>query len=119
MTKQKYSQPQKIISYVDGANLYYGIRDSFRTPKSQDSSGKSSQFFYNRQYYWLDIPSLLKSFLKPNQELVKIKYFTAPVIKEKDPSKALRQSIWLDALASSGLVKIFRGFYLPKKNHLS
>ena len=49
-----------------------------------------------RKYYWLDVRKLSSNLLMFNQELVMTKYFTSRV---KGPSdKAMRQSIYLDAL---------------------
>ena len=52
---------QRVIVYVDGFNFYYGLRNDIRW----------------KRYYWLDIVSLFEKFLRPNQELVAVKYFSA------------------------------------------
>jgi len=53
--------PKKgIIFYVDGFNLYYG---SLR----------------GTEYRWLDLESLCGQWVKPDAELVAVKYFTAKV----------------------------------------
>lgn len=54
-------EKQKVIVYIDGFNFYYGLKQS---PKW-------------RKYYWLDIVKLFETFMRPNQELVAIKYFSA------------------------------------------
>ena len=51
---------KRVIAYIDGYNLYYGLLKG--TP-----------------HKWLDLVSFVKSFLRPDQELVGIKYFTAPI----------------------------------------
>jgi hypothetical protein len=52
----------RVIVYVDGFNLFYGIRIAF-----------------GRKYYWLDLERLAKGLLLPEQSLVAAKYFTARV----------------------------------------
>lgn len=68
---------QRVIVYIDGFNFYYGLR---KAPW--------------RKYYWLDIVKLMESFLRPNQELVAVKYFSA---KPTEEGKRKRQ----DAFFSS------------------
>ncbi len=51
-----------MIVYVDGVNFYYGLRKNRW-----------------RKYYWLDMVKLFESFMRPNQELVAVKYFSARV----------------------------------------
>lgn len=62
---------QKVIVYIDGFNFYYGL--------------KIKPW---KRYYWLDIVKLMESFLKPNQELVAVKYFSA---RPTDVDKRKRQ----------------------------
>ena len=50
---------QKVIAYIDGFNFYYGLRQH---PW--------------KKYYWLDVVKLIESFLRPNQELIAVKYFS-------------------------------------------
>ncbi len=51
---------QRVIAYIDGFNLYFGLK----------AMGW-------RRYYWLDLFKLSRNLLKTNQELVAVKYFTA------------------------------------------
>lgn len=52
-------EKKKVIVYVAGGNFYYGLK---KEPKW-------------RKYYWLNIVALFEKFMKPNQELVAVKYF--------------------------------------------
>ncbi len=52
---------QRIIVYVDGFNFYYGLRSESRWKK----------------YYWLDMVKFFDMFMKENQGLVAVKYFSA------------------------------------------
>jgi uncharacterized LabA/DUF88 family protein len=70
---------EKVITYIDGFNLYYGMSS-----------------IYGKKYLWLDLNSLSCKFLKPGQTLEKIHYFTARI---KHPNqKGKRQRTYLEAL---------------------
>ena len=83
---------QRVIAYVDGFNLYFGL-------KSKDW----------RRYYWLNIQLLVQNLLKPYQKLVLVKYFTARVISSPDKQK--RQSNFIEALETLNDFEIFYGKY--------
>lgn len=84
---------QRVIAYVDGYNLYYGLRD------------KGWKWFY-----WLSIQPMVQNLLKPPQTLVSTKYFTT-VIK-RPPDKRTRQAVFLEALRTLSDFKIFYGHWL-------
>jgi uncharacterized LabA/DUF88 family protein len=91
ITKVKKEQ---VIVYVDGFNLYFGIKEAgFENCK------------------WLDIHKLILELIKPDQELIQIKYFTSRV--SNDPDKQKRQSTYLEALETKG-IRIFYGQYQSK-----
>lgn len=92
--------PQRVIAYVDGFNLYYGLKDKGW-----------------RRYYWLNIPLLAQNILKPDQELIVTKYFTARV--SSPPDKQKRQSTFLEALETLTGLETFYGHYQlnPRKCH--
>ena len=52
----------RVITYVDGQNLYYGLR-------AKDG----------RRYHWLDLVALATSLLPQGHQLVELQYFTARV----------------------------------------
>jgi len=83
----------RVIAYVDGYNLYYGLR----------SRGW-------KRYYWLNIQSMVAGLLKPGQVLQKTKYFTT-IVKQPD-DKRRRQTIFLEALQSLRDFDIFYGHFL-------
>jgi len=88
----------RVIAYVDGYNLYYGLR----------AKGWKS-------LYWLDIRSLVRNLVKPDQYLVHTKYFTARVSSTAaDPRKSKRQGTYLEALETLPDFSIYYGHYLPK-----
>lgn len=87
----------RVIAYVDGFNLYFGLR----------AKGW-------RRYYWLDLPALATKFLLPQQELQATHYFTARIRNDGQNSKdAQRQSHYIDALRAKE-VQIHEGHYLEK-----
>ena len=71
----------RVAVYIDGFNLYFGIRGS--------GLGR---------YLWLDLHAFSKDLLKDGQDLVSIKYFTARVSRPE--SKRQRQNAYLDALGT-------------------
>ena len=92
------AKKNRVISYIDGFNLYYGLK----------SKGW-------KKYYWLDVVSLSKSLLKPQQVLKHCHYFTARVRDSNNNSQsAKRQSIWLDALDTLKNQTSHFGHYLKK-----
>ncbi|MCL5984937.1 MAG: NYN domain-containing protein [Actinobacteria bacterium] len=86
-------QNQRVIFYIDGFNLYYGI-----------------DYLNINRYKWLDIQKLSEILCGTNQQLVKVKYFTSRV--RNDPAKIKRQNTYLQAVETSPLVEIFYGSYI-------
>jgi hypothetical protein len=85
----------RVIVYVDGFNLYFGMVQSGFTGLK-----------------WLNLVNLARSFLKDNQELAEVKYFTSPITN--DPPKEKRQRTYLSALRHTG-VKIITGKYQQRE----
>ncbi len=80
------------IIYVDGFNLYYGIKDT--------------------KYKWLDLKALMESFNFEDCKISKIRYFTAKVTpNERDPDVAERQNIYLRALRTIPEIEIHFGSF--------
>ncbi|SFV87316.1 D-alanine--D-alanine ligase [hydrothermal vent metagenome] len=69
---------QHAIVYIDGFNLYNGIRQ------------------FGQKYKWLDIESLSQSFLREGVILKKVKFFTAKL--NGDNQEVRNQKIYLNAL---------------------
>ena len=85
----------RVIVYIDGFNLYFGMVDAgFENSK------------------WLNIKSLIDSYITHNQELVEIKYFTSRITNH--PSKQKRQITYLEALETTS-VNIIYGLYKAKE----
>lgn len=82
--------------YVDGFNLYHGLHSK-----------------HGRKYLWLDLVQLATS-LRPQQQLVQVKYFTAPVLN--DPGAQSRQAHYLNALRAKHphQISIILGRYQAK-----
>ena len=93
----------RVIVYVDGFNLYYGIRESGY-----------------RRYYWLDIQKLAENMLGQNQRLVAVRYFTTRISNTPaNPSKRRRQNTYLDALQTLSNTHLYYGHYLAKDKNCS
>ncbi len=89
---------QRVIAYVDGFNLYFGLRQSGW-----------------RKYYWLDLPMLVTKLLKPDQKLVSTHYFTARIrANGHNADDAKRQNNYIDALVTRPNLSVQFGHYLPK-----
>ncbi len=77
--------------YIDGFNLYFGLRSKY--PKLK----------------WLDVHRLALNLLKPDQVLSTCNYFTARV--RKNPNKQRRQTTYLDAIATTQTSLIYGKYY--------
>lgn len=83
-------QKQRVIVYIDGFNFYFGLKHNAKWKK----------------YYWLDIVKLFESFMRPNQELVAVKYFSA---KPDDLEQSLRQNAFFQANKENSKFKLILG----------
>ncbi len=100
--------PQRVIAYIDGFNLYFGLRDSGF-----------------RRFYWLNIQTLAQNLLRKHQRLVNTKYFTARIsgpnfgdsspLAQKMRSRQQRQKVFLEALETLADSKTYYGHYLGQK----
>jgi uncharacterized LabA/DUF88 family protein len=80
----------RVITYIDGFNLYFGLREQGW-----------------RKYMWLDPPALSRSLLRADQTLLQAKYFTSRV--SGNAGKEQRQSAWLDAIGTLPDLTIYWG----------
>ena len=86
---------ERVIAYIDGYNLYYGLRDA-RLHTSR----------------WLDLHGVCESLLKSGQRLDLVRYFTTSV--RNDPDAAKRQATFIDALRATGGIEIDFDLFLSK-----
>ena len=86
---------RRVNFYFDGFNFYYGLK----------SSGW-------KKYYWLDIVKFCSWFLKPNQELGTVYYFTAA---PKDEGKKNRQDLFFSANKLNPKFRLVFGKYISKR----
>ena len=101
------ARKQRVIAYIDGFNLYFGLRESGL-----------------RRYYWLNLQVLAESLLRPEQKLVATKYFTARIAGGRAgdsegrgrtlDQKRKRQSDFLEALNTLPGFEMFEGHFLGK-----
>jgi uncharacterized LabA/DUF88 family protein len=100
-------QPVRVVSYIDGFNLYFGLHDAGL-----------------RKYYWLNLQKLSKNLLQQGQVLLATKYFTSRIsgAMPGDPprratalnEKCRRQAAFLDALKTEPQLHVYEGHYLSK-----
>lgn len=95
--------PNRVAFYIDGFNFYNGLR----TAKQKNSVWGG--------YYWIDLVEFCKQFLGEDQELVKVKYFSA---SPKNIHKRINQRALFDANklanSSNGTFEIIYGKYKDK-----
>ncbi len=84
----------RVVVYVDGFNLYFGLR----------SKGW-------KRYYWLNIGDLGREILTSDEALATVKYFTARI--SEPPWRAKRQRTFLEANAVLDTCEMFFGRYQP------
>ena len=90
---------QRTMVYIDGFNLYHGLKDA----KLQ-------------RYFWLNIHQFSLNLLHNNQQLEKVHYFTARILRDRNnPDKFVRQHTYLEALKTLQDVEIHEGEYSRKK----
>ena len=83
---------KRVIVYIDGFNLYFGLK----------LKGW-------KKLYWLNISKLSQNLLKSDQQLESVKYFTSRI--SLPPDKMKRQNTFIEALETLPDVKIFYGKY--------
>ena len=89
---------QRVMVYVDGFNLYFGLR----------SKGW-------RRYYWANLRRLAENLLRSEQSLVAVRYFSARIsARPGNPDKRKRQATYLEALETLPDFHIHFGHYLAK-----
>jgi uncharacterized LabA/DUF88 family protein len=86
----------RVSVYVDGFNLYYrGLKGT--------------------AFKWLDLAAFSGQFLRSDETLVAIKYFTADVSpRSGDADAPARQQTYLRALRTIPCLSIHKGRFLPK-----
>lgn len=86
---------QLVTAYIDGLNLYYGLRDRGW-----------------RRYYWLDVRRLIENLLKPGQMLGDVHYFTTRAFS--GAGKIARQNAYCDALETLPGLSVHYGYYVTR-----
>ncbi len=90
--------PRRVIAYVDGFNLYFGMRESGW-----------------QRYYWLNIQRLASLICPRETTLIEVKYFTSRILLP--PAKQRRQNTYLEALEAATSCQIIYGNYNIESLH--
>ncbi len=98
---------ERVITYIDGYNLYFGLREKIHV---KDPQGNEPNLRW-RRYLWLDVVKLSQSLLRPDQVLLRTKYFTSRIRGKPDSEK--RQSLFLEATFALPNIKIYFGAFQP------
>ena len=85
-------KPQRFIIYIDGFNLYFGLKDSGF-----------------QRFYWLNVQELARNLVPSPGELVYTKYFTTRIAAPVD--KRERQANYIEALEMLDDIAIYYGKY--------
>jgi len=86
----------KVAVYIDGFNLYY-------------------RALKGTQHKWLNPQSLAERLIRPDDRIVRLRYFTARIAaRASDPDAPRRQQIYLSALSSLPELDIHYGTFLSK-----
>ena len=84
---------QRVMAYVDGFNLYFGLK----------AKGW-------KRYYWLDVKKLADNLTLDHQRVIDMRYFTSRIIGPRDKQK--RQTTYLEALETvNGPIIRYGQFY--------
>ncbi|NMB83085.1 MAG: NYN domain-containing protein [Ignavibacteria bacterium] len=96
MSSENIIKKQRVIIYIDGFNLYFGLKEKGW-----------------KKFYWLNIRMLSENILNKEQKLLEVKYFTSRV--SFPPEKVKRQVTFIEALETLPNVKIYYGNYQANK----
>lgn len=88
--------PERVIAYIDGFNLYFGLKDKGW-----------------KRFYWLDVALLAENLLKEGQQLEEVRYFSARISGPR--GKQERQNAFLEANAELHKCTMHYGQYLDKR----
>jgi uncharacterized LabA/DUF88 family protein len=92
---------KRVIFYFDGFNLYNGLKTKCISAPEW------------KKYYWLDLVKFCQQFTSQNQNLVSVKYFSAPPL---NIGKRGRQAAFLSAnrILNPSVFRVFNGKYYKK-----
>jgi hypothetical protein len=83
----------RVVAYIDGFNLYYGMRSA-----------------HYRRFLWLDLKKLVQNLCSPLDDVVEVKYFTSRISEPED--KRLRQTTYIEALVHHSSCTVIPGTFL-------
>jgi uncharacterized LabA/DUF88 family protein len=121
--------PVRVFAYIDGFNLYYGLRNACRLADADHiRNGGSPATCVGRSLYWLDIHRVILSQVRAAERCDSIRYFTAPRsvpkrVRLKPGALAAilasndRQRVFLEAIGTLPLVSVVPGRYSEKPPH--
>lgn len=116
----------RAIAYVDGFNLYYGLKNASRNADFDmiRFRGDSANCL-GKSLYWLDIQRLVLGQIRKSEECIEINYFSAPRriprLVSVNPAPFIesneRQETYLAAIKTLPLVQVRLGWYAEKNPH--
>ena len=96
----------RVVAFIDGFNLYHALdqRVKYRAPGSE----KTQIHQPYHQYKWLDLKKLSQCFLKTDEILADVYYFTAHA--DWNPEKVRRHQLYIKALENIGVKPVYGVF---------
>lgn len=91
----------RTIIYVDGFNLYFRMLEKRPALK------------------WLNVKALAEKVLKPQNQVIAVRYYTARVSGRLDVHAPARQQVYLDALATVPEISVHMGAFLTSEKFAS
>ena len=88
--------PSRVIAYIDGFNLYFGLR------------AKGWE-----RFRWLDVVALVEFFIRPPQVLSDVRYFTAGTTHP--PARYRKHTTYLNALRRARGIEAIEGKVEPRQ----
>lgn len=87
----------RTIVYIDGFNLYFRLLQKRPALK------------------WLNVKALAERVLRPTNQVVAVRYYTARVSGRLSPHGPGRQQLYLDALATVPEISVHMGVFLTSE----
>lgn len=106
--KGAFFMDKKVVFYIDGFNFYYGLKIAAEKIDGKPDSNRWKKF------YWLDLVKFCSYFLKDDEQLLYVRYFTARPI---NVGKRERQNklMVVNKAINYDLLKIIYGKYSDKE----
>jgi len=80
----------RIIAYIDGSNFYHLCKSNYGLAN-------------------ISFEKVIKTLLKTNEEIIKIKYFNSPINQQEEPEKYIGQQKFFNKIKNEALIELHLG----------